>query len=78
MLTALELVKNKKTKESFETVDPFNMELAQQLRKFNILTRIRNIIGIAPPLVTTKKEVDELIDGLDRALGETEKKFSIK
>ncbi len=78
LMTALELVKNKKTKESFETVDPFNMELAQQLRKSNILTRIRNIIVIAPPLVTTRKEVDELIDGLDRALGETEKKFSIK
>ena len=78
LLTAIELVKDKNTKESFEMNDPFNNELGTQLAKVGIQTRIRNIMGIAPPLITTKDEVDWLVDGIDKALGETEKKYSIK
>jgi adenosylmethionine-8-amino-7-oxononanoate aminotransferase len=75
LLAAVEFVKDKKTKESFVLTDPFNVELTQQLRKMGIIGRVRNILGIAPPLITTKSEVEWLVSGLDKALGEVEKKL---
>ncbi len=78
LLAAVELVKDKKSKEVYEPTDPFNIELAAQLTKVGIRTRIRNILGIAPPLTTTKSEADWLVENIDKALGETEKKLSIK
>lgn len=78
LLTALELVKDKKAKESFEVTAPFNIELGAQLAKAGIRARIRNILGIAPPLIITKSEADWLVSSLDKALGEAEKKLDIK
>jgi len=57
---------------------PFNIELGAQLAKAGIRARIRNILGIAPPMITTKSEVDWLVSSLDRALGGAEKKHDIK
>ena len=78
LLAAVELVKNKKTKEAFGPEDTFNDILSDNFAKLGLLTRVRNIIAIAPPLITTKKEIDELVEILDKSLSKTEKKLKIK
>ena len=77
LLTAVELVKDKKTRQSFETDNPFNAKLTEHFSRLGLLTRVRNIIAIAPPLIITRNEVDELVGILDEALGCTEKELSI-
>jgi len=77
LLAAVELVKDKKTKEGFEADNPFNEKLSQRLMELGLLTRVRNIIAIAPPLIVTKSEIDEVVGIIDRALGDTEKALAI-
>ncbi|MBW2622111.1 MAG: aminotransferase class III-fold pyridoxal phosphate-dependent enzyme, partial [Deltaproteobacteria bacterium] len=77
LLAAVELVKDKKTRQGFEADSPFNAKLTEHFSRLGLLTRVRNIIAIAPPLIITKNEVDELVGILDEALGCTEKELSI-
>jgi len=77
LIAAVELVKDKKTKQSFERDDPFNVRLSERLIELGLLTRVRNIITISPPLIVTRKEIDEVVGAIDQALGDTEKEFSI-
>jgi len=78
LLAAIELVKDKKTKESFERDNPFNEKLSQRMSERGLLTRIRNILSMSPPLIVTKSEIDDVVGIIDRALGDTEKEFSIR
>jgi len=78
LLAAVELVKNKKTKEAFGPKDKFNDILSDNFAELGLLTRVRNIISIAPPLIVTKSEVDELVEILDKSLTKTEKRLRIK
>lgn len=78
LLAAIELVKNKKTKEGFGPDDKFNDVLNQNFADLGLLTRVRNYIAICPPLIVTQKEIDELVQTLDKAFTRTEKKLRIK
>jgi len=77
LLAAVELVKDKKTKQGFERGDLFVERLSKRLTELGILTRVRNIICISPPLIVTKSELDEIVGAIDQALGDIEKEFSI-
>lgn len=77
LLASVELVKDKKTKEAFEMGGPFNERFSQRLLELGVLTRVRNYIAIAPPLIVTRSEIDEVVGAIDRALGDTEKELSI-
>ncbi len=78
LLAAVELVKDKKTKRGFGLQEPFYETLSDNFAKLGLLTRVRNIIAIAPPLIVSRKEIDNLVTILDKALTKTEKEFSIK
>lgn len=77
LIAAVELVKDKKTKESFERDHPFSAKVSQRLLELGLLTRVRNIISMSPPLIVTKSEIDEVVRAIDQALGDAEKEFSI-
>ena len=57
--------------------NPFNDKLSKRFTDLGLLTRVRNIFAIAPPLILTKNEIDDVVDILDRALGDTEMELSI-
>jgi taurine--2-oxoglutarate transaminase len=78
LFVGLELVKNKKTRESIMNVDAkirpgINPKLAvsQKLSELGMMVMAANpsnVIGLAPPLIVTKDEIDEGIGLMDQAL----------
>ncbi len=72
LLWALEMVKDKATRESFAPADNIAGRLVRKFRDRGLLTRAGNYVYIAPPLVINREEVDAIIDILDEAIGEFE------
>jgi taurine--2-oxoglutarate transaminase len=82
LFVGLELVKNKKTKEPLVSVgaklsletNP-KLELAKRLGELGMQTLAANpgnVVGMAPPLIVTKDEIDEGIAIMDKALEVTD------
>jgi len=72
LLAAVEIVKDRDTKEKF----PKEMKLGDKVSRFlsynHILGRGGDVIPISPPLCITKDEVDQLVSRLDDALTKVE------
>ncbi len=77
LLMAIEIVKNRKTKEKFP--GGFQGEFAKRFteiaRGHGLAIRAGDTITLSPPLNITKEIVDEMIDILDVSLGEIEKEY---
>jgi adenosylmethionine-8-amino-7-oxononanoate aminotransferase len=76
LLCAIELVKNKATRESWGTDHPFIKLLGFRTQEEGLITRVWDVLHLAPPLVVTEEEVDRIVDIVDRCLGEVEGKFA--
>jgi adenosylmethionine-8-amino-7-oxononanoate aminotransferase len=76
LLCAIELVKNKETKEGFDKEAPFTKRLAELTMDAGLITRVWNVIHFAPPLVVTKDEIDRMITIVDDALTTAENEFA--
>jgi len=72
---ALELVKDKATKEKMERDSDFVKQLNKEIADRRLLTRVWNIVHIAPPLVVTKDEIDRIVTILDESLTVVEQKY---
>ncbi|MBI3979176.1 MAG: aspartate aminotransferase family protein [Chloroflexi bacterium] len=77
LMAALELVKDKQTKERFAESDDLQKRLTTHLLKRGILTRAGDIIQLAPPLCATKADIDELVAAVDGAIGVVEQELGI-
>jgi len=78
LLTAIEFVKDKKTRERFPEEQGFCtriMDLA--LDEGLILRRVEDIIEFCPPLIITKSEIDEMLEITDQAISQAEKEFGL-
>ena len=70
LIAAIELVKDKTTKEMF----PVDLRLAQRVWEKaldnGLITRVAgaNNIALCPPLIITKKQIDEMITTLRNAI----------
>ncbi|MCA9862640.1 MAG: aspartate aminotransferase family protein [Thermomicrobiales bacterium] len=65
---ALDLVKNKETKEQFSKGNPFTTQLNQEVMGRGMITRIWDVVHFAPPLVATTEEIDRMVAIVDEAL----------
>ena len=72
LLSAVELVKDRESKEKFDTEFKLYDKLTAILQKHMILGRAGDTIPIAPPLCITKNEIDHFVSQLDSALTEIE------
>jgi adenosylmethionine-8-amino-7-oxononanoate aminotransferase len=72
LLAAIELVKDRDTRESFPKEAELPKKLAPIMDRHGLLGRGGNIISLAPPLCITKDEVDHLVKELDEAVSELE------
>jgi adenosylmethionine-8-amino-7-oxononanoate aminotransferase len=72
---ALELVKDKGTKEKMARDSDFVKYLNVAIAERRLLTRVWNIVHIAPPLVVTKDEIDRIVTILDESITEAEQKY---
>jgi len=77
LLLAIEIVKDRATKEQFAEGDELADKLTAALLSRGVLCRAANVVNIAPPLVISEAEADELVAALDGALGEVERGFGL-
>jgi adenosylmethionine-8-amino-7-oxononanoate aminotransferase len=75
LLCAIELVKDKGTKEKWARDSDFIKRVGQLVNERRMLTRVWELLHIAPPLVITHAEIDRIIAILDESIGITEKEF---
>jgi 4-aminobutyrate--pyruvate transaminase len=74
LIAALEIVKNKDTKENFDPYGKVGKQIAEICQKNGLIVRaIGDVIAICPPLIITEEQVDEMFDILEASLNEFEK-----
>jgi len=80
LMCAVELVKNKETKEPFgwgpaAASHPYNRRVAELMEERGLLTRAFMSIQLCPPLVISKEEIDEIVTIVDESLSAAEQEF---
>jgi adenosylmethionine-8-amino-7-oxononanoate aminotransferase len=77
LMYAIELVKDRKTKEKFGKKLGLDNRFVGKLREAGLLTRVRGgAIRFIPPLTITRSEIDESIAIMDQVIGELGKEIS--
>lgn len=66
------------TKELFPDSAGLSDKLSAALIRNGILCRAGNLVNIAPPLVITESQCDDLVARFDAALSETESELGIR
>jgi adenosylmethionine-8-amino-7-oxononanoate aminotransferase len=77
LLLAVELVKNRETKEQFTEADDLNTKMSEALKQRGLLSRAGATIALAPPLCITRSEVDEIVGIVDEAIGDVEQQLGM-
>jgi adenosylmethionine-8-amino-7-oxononanoate aminotransferase len=77
LLCAIELVKDKETKEKWGMGSPFTKRINELVLERGLLSRVWDVIHIAPPLVVTREEIDRIVAILDESIGIAEKEFGL-
>ncbi len=77
LLMSIELVKDRKTKDPYPggPQGEFAKFLTEKIRGYGLATRASESIILSPPLTIDRALIDEVIDILDRAIGEAEQEF---
>ena len=72
LVGALELVKNKATKEPFEPAGKVGAYLVNRAKDHGLILRnIVDSVAFSPPLIISSDELDSVFDRFDKALEET-------
>ncbi|MBX0331475.1 aspartate aminotransferase family protein [Oscillochloris sp. ZM17-4] len=77
LLCAIELVKDKGTKEKWPRDSDFIKRVGELVLERRMLTRVWELLHIAPPLVITREEIDRMVTILDESLGIAEREFGL-
>lgn len=72
LLCAVELVKDRDTKESFPAEAKLSDKMAPLMNEHNLLGRPGNAIYLAPPLCITRDEVDHVVSQVDSVISKLE------
>ena len=74
LIATVELVKNKKNKESFEESKNLYGIMPKLLKENGLLSyRAGDLISVCPPLLISKDEIDFIFDGIRSSILELEK-----
>lgn len=76
LLCALDLVKDKRTREGWSVSDPFVKQLGLRMQDRGVITRVWDVLHLAPPLVVTRDECDRIVDVVDVCLTELEAEYA--
>ena len=79
LIAAIELTRDKTTKEAFDPREKVGAYLALQAEKNGLIIRALpgDCIAFCPPLIITEQEIDKLIERFGLALDDTAKAFNI-
>ena len=61
-------MKNKQTKEKMGKDSPFTKRLQELTMDRGLVTRIWDVMHLAPPLVVTREEIDEIVAIVDESI----------
>ena len=78
LITALEIVKDRKSKERFPSEVGIEELMAKKFAEHRLVLRPRGTIVIAPPLCVKRDEIDRIVNTVDVVLGEIELELGIK
>jgi len=70
LLCGMEFVKDRQTKEYFPAEAELGSRLTQAFAENGLLLRGGDAMNIAPPLCVTSGEIDEILSGMDRVIGQ--------
>ncbi|WP_416899154.1 MAG: aspartate aminotransferase family protein [Minwuia sp.] len=74
LVGAIELVKDKATKEAFDPKAMVGFNCAEFALKHGLITRaMGDSLGFCPPLIITESEINEMFDRFEKALEDTER-----
>ncbi|OBG86251.1 class III aminotransferase [Mycobacterium sp. E802] len=76
LLCAIDFVKDKSTREAWGTSHPFIRKMALRTQEEGLVTRVWDVLHLAPPFVLTRGEAEQAIEIIDRCLTEAESEFA--
>jgi adenosylmethionine-8-amino-7-oxononanoate aminotransferase len=76
LLCALDLVSSKTTKQPWGASHPFVKRLGLLIQERGLITRVWDVLHLAPPLVVTRSEIERMIEIVDECLSEIEREFT--
>lgn len=77
LLCALELVRDKETKEKWARDSAFIRRVGELVLERRLLTRVWEIVHVAPPLVVSREEIDRMVAILDESIGIAEREAGL-
>ena len=72
LFCAVEIVQDKATKSKWSKESGFIKKLDERINEKGMLTRTWDVLHVAPPLTTSKEELDRIVQIIDESLSETE------
>ena len=76
LMCCVDFVKNKETREPWGWGHAFTKTLSECIHERGLLTRVWDVLHLAPPLVITRDEIDSIVGIIDESLTETENRFA--
>ncbi len=76
LMCGIEMVRDKETKAKFEKNSPFIKRVNELFDEKGLLTRVWDVIHIAPPFVITNDEIDRTVAIIDESLTAAENEFA--
>ncbi len=76
MMYAIDLVKNKETREAWPKGAGFTTKLGELALQRGLVTRVWDVMHFAPPLVVTRDEIDRMVEIADESLTLAEREFA--
>ena len=77
LLCAIELVKDKESKEKWGKDSPFAKRVGELINERGLLSRVWDICHVAPPLVVSREEIDRIVTIIDDSLTVAEREFGV-
>ena len=77
LLCAIELVKNKETKEKWGMGSPFTKRVNELVNERRLLARVWDVVHVAPALVVDRPTIDRIVAILDDSLTIAEKEHGV-
>lgn len=77
LLTAIEFVKDKQSKEKWGRDSDFIKRMNGLVAERGLLSRVWDVMHIAPPLVVTREEIDRIVSIIDESLTIAEREFGV-
>ena len=68
LLAAVELVKSKDTRAPFSPADQMPLRVTGHMRDLGVLARTYQVVEFGPPLTVGRKEIETIVDAMERTI----------